>query len=359
MILKFFIKKSASSYFYFVTAIFSVTILAASLLFLANDYSNFKSNASYEIKAQNNNIKQKITDSITYTKQIMTHVGKQISTHDHQDYKAINEILINYRGPNEGLLYWNIFFWVDEKHRVKVSSGMGIISEDVDLSDREYILLSQESPETIHIGNPVIGKLSKFYSIPISYGVINKHHEYLGSLASVLVIDNLESQINNIISDDNVLFAIVSGGGDVITKSTKLGSGKNKILLDEMLQIIKNNPEQELTSGIAHYQRLIDCGLECANYGIVTIYDSNAAAHRNMKRLMIYLLIASFGISVAGFMLFGFYENIIHPIAILSETAQKICRNEPTPQIPKFEVHELNKIANSLSEIDKALWKKK
>lgn len=359
MILKFFTKKSASSYFYCIAAMFSVTILAASLIFLVNDYFNFKSTASYQIRAQNNNIRQKITDSLTHTKQMMSYVGKQISLHNPHDYKFINELLINYRSLQNNLLYWNIFAWVDDMNKVKVSSGIGIINEDIDLSDRDYLLPARETPETIHVGNPVIGKLSKMYLIPISYGIIDNHREYVGAVVAGLVIDNLTAQINNSVSDENVLFAIISGSGEVVTKSTKFDSGPNKTMLDKMVQNIKAYPGQELTSDFAYYQRLIECELECVNYGVITIYDNNAVAHYNMICLVIYLLVACFTISIAGFILFGFYEHIIYPIAILSETAQKICRNEPNRQMPKFEVRELSQLADSLAELDKVLWNKK
>lgn len=334
-------------------------MLAAFLMFLVNDNASFRSAVSYEIKAQNNSVRQKIRDSLTYTKQIMAYVGKQISIHDPHDYKYINELLINYRVPHDGLLYWNVFAWVNENNKVKVASGMGFIREDIDLSDRQYLLLAKENPETTHVGNPLISKLNNTYLIPISYGIINSHREYMGSIVAGLVINNLESQVHNIISDENILFAIIDGSGSVVAKSLKLDEGQNKKILDKILENIKNNPGQELLSGLAYYQRLIECEAECANYGVITIYDNNTITHRNRTRLMIYLLIASFAVSISGFMLFGFYEHVIHPIAILSEAAQKIHNNEPNIHIPKFEVNELNQLANSLEELDKALWKNK
>jgi hypothetical protein len=360
MLLKFISKKSASSYFYFITAIFSVTIIAASLLFLAKDYSNFKANASYEVKAQNNNIRQKVTDSLLYTKQIMSYVGKQISNRNPRDYEFINKLLMNYRSPQGGLLYWNIFAWVDTEKNLRVSSGMGVLDEKIDLSDRDYVLLSRDSVEVMHVGKPIIGKLSKMYIVPISYGITNSHREYVGSLVAGLVVDNIESEINKVISDENILFALITKDGEVVTKSTRIDSGKNKKVFDEIIGNIRKNPNREVSSDFAYYQRVFECSsLECNNYGIVTIYDQSTTSHRSTTRLIVYLLIASFAISIGGFMLFGFYENIIHPIAVLSEISKKIREGTQDDQFPKFEVHELDQLANSLKEIDKALWNKR
>ncbi len=360
MIIKFLIKKSANSYFYFIAAIFSAILLAASLTFLFGEYNDFRSTASYEIRAQNNNINRKITDSLIYTKQIMTYVGRQISTHNPRDYKFINDLLINYRVPSDGLLHWNIFAWVDEKHKVKVSSGLGILDENIDLSDRNYLILARENPLTMHIGNPIIGRISKIHSIPIGYGITNNHREYVGSVIAGISVNNLKSQISSLISGDNVLFAITDGNGEVVIKSENLDSGENKVILEKMLENIKDPSRRELISDFAYFKQLFECDLieECVSYGLITIYDNNTAERRHTMRLMTYSLIASFLIAIVGFVLFGFYEHIIRPIAILSETAQKICRNESNRQIPKFEIDELNQLANSLSEIDKALNKK-
>lgn len=356
MVLKFFIKKSASSYFYFVTAMFSVTILVASLMFLVSDYNNFKENAAYEIKAQNNNIRQKITDSINYTQQIMSYVGRQISIRDHKNLKVINELLMNYRTPKNSLMNWSLFAWVDVENKIKVSSGVGVLPSDIDVSDREYVLLSKENPETVHVGSPIIGRISKFKIIPLGYGVINSHREHIGTVIAGLVIDNLESEINKVISDEDVLFALISDKGEIITKSSRIDLEANKETLESALKKIKTNPNQEIKSDFSFYQKLAGCDFECTNYGILTIYDQSSTAHRNMMRVTTFILIASFSISIAGFMLFAFYEHIVQPIGIISDYAEKIAHNKPGRSQPKFEVPELDKLSKILAEMDKEIW---
>jgi hypothetical protein len=359
MVLKFFIKKSASSYFYFVTAMFSATILIASLMFLVGDYSNFKEDASYEIRDQNNNIRQKITDSINYTQQIMSYVGRQISIRDHKNLKVINELLMNYRTPKNSIMNWGLFAWVDHDNKIKVSSGVGILSNEIDLSDREYVLLAKENPETVHVGSPVIGKVSKFKIIPLGYGVINSHREHIGTVIAGLAIDNLESEINKVISGENVLFAIISDKGEIITKSSRIDAGQNKKIFESAIKKIKANPNQEIKSDFSLYQRLAGCDFECTNYGILTIYDQSSISHRNMMRITTFILIASLAISVAGFMLFAFYEHIVQPIEIISEYAEKIVHNNPDRAQPKFEVPELDNLSKILSEMDQEIWGKK
>jgi len=361
MMLKLLTKKNAGNYFYLVSAIFFVVIISASALFLVNEYFNYKSTATREIKTQNNVIKRKISDSLFYTTQIMSYAGKQIANHDAEDYPFINKLMNNYRNPRSIDLYWNIFAWADTDQKLKVSSGIGVLEDAIDLSDRDYLALSRESPETMQIGLPVIGKLSKVKIIPIGYGVLNSHREYVGSIIAGLVIDNIESEINQILSDENILFAVVASNGDVVMKSVQLENKKNKKIFDKTVEDIRKNPRLELTSDFVYYQQLYRCEeLDCPNYGIITFYDNSTTSYRSLHHTITYLMIASFAISIAGFILFGFYEHIIHPIVILSGAAQKIRHgHQQNHHLPKFEISELNQIAKSLKEIDKELWNKK
>ena len=350
---KFLTKRSASGYFHALTTIFSCTLIATSLVFFFNKRSDFRNTASYEIKTQNHNIRQQITDSLSYSKQIMTYVGKQISIHNVHNYKFINRLLVNYRIPREGMLSWSVFAWVDKNHQLQVSSGIGVFDDPIDLTDRQYIRHAEKNPETMHVGNPIIGRVSKVSSIPMSYGIVNSHREYLGSVIVGLVLNNLESQINSVISNNDVLFAIIDGNGKIAAKSKQLNDGRNKKALDNLMKNIKENSRQEISSNFTYYQRLIECDVDCVNYGIITIYNKDTVAHRESMRWTIYLLIASFSIAVAGFMLFSFYEHIINPISILSKFAYKVSRNEPVRQTPKFKVKELDQLAKAIAVLGK------
>lgn len=357
---KFITKKTAHNYFCFTTGIFLFIILAILALFIVSDYWAFEKEAAYEAKVQNNNIRQKISGTLLYTKHLMSYAARQIAASKSSDYASINKLLMNYRNQQNELLYWDIFAWAGVDQKLRISSGMGILKEPIDISDRDYLAASREIPEIIHVGTPIIGRLSKTRLIPISYGIVNEERKYIGSLIAGLTIENLESEISNALSSGDVLFALVTTKGEIVTKSNGLDNQENRPQFLDLLREIKKNPNREIYSSSAYYNRLSQCSdLECANYGVITLHDKSTTQSYVVAHLIYYLMAAFFAISIGGFILLNFYEHTIYPIAILSDAAQKVSHGQQIPDLPDFDAREFNQIKNSLEEIDKSFWSKK
>lgn len=337
-------------HFYLASSLLAIVIVVFSLTFLINDYFDFKQNIARDIKWQNERIKQKMNDSLLYTRHLMRYIGKQVANHGEHDYKFIANLLASYRTPEDGIMSWSTFSWVDKNYMLVVSSNIGIMNNPADMSKRDYIPLTEKFPENVYFGAQVFGAVSKLWSVPLGYGVVNTHREYIGSVITGIVIENLRMQIENMITNRDVLFAILDSQNRIITSSSALELQDNKNLFDKFLRkLAKENPDKILYKN-CFYQKLDDYP-----YSIVTIYDSKAFGVGENDRLIIYLIAVSMIIAVTGFIFYGFHRNLVSPIIQISALAEKIYRDDPYRKVPKFEVAEIDNLAKSLHKIDQML----
>jgi len=354
------IKKSISAkytsvgHFYLFNSIFAAMIVVFSITFLVNDYVNFKSDIVRDVKWQNERIKQKFTDSLLYTKHIMRYIGKQVANHGEKDYKFINNIMASYRIPEDGIMSWSTFSWANKDHKIVISSNLGIMKDWPSLADRDYIPLTTQHPEVLHLGKMVNGAVSGLWSIPLGYGVVDTHRKYIGAVVTGIVIENLKTQIEKLITNRNIFFAIIDLRDGIITKSSDFDSEEQKIFLDKFLQKIKTSNSKKLLYKTGYYQQLDEYP-----YGIITVYNNKMLISTAEDRFVIYLGIISLIIAFSAFIFYGFHKNLISPIIEVADYAKKIYHGEPDRKIPQFEVSEINDLAKTLSKIDEALLKKR
>jgi hypothetical protein len=333
-------------HFYLVSFVITTAAFLFSAVFLINDYVKFKSDISYDLRIHNERIEQKFTDSLFYTKLIMSYVGRQVSNHDNlNDYKFISNVLNNYRMPENGLMSWSILSWINKDDDIAVSRGIGIVKEKISLSHRDYIKLTKKYSEVIHLGRPIVGALSGLNIVPIGYGVVDTHRQYVGTVISGIVIKNLQSQIEEIIGNPDISFVLIDIRGEVVAKSV------NNNFSDDLLQKVLNRVEKDGLSKFfyknGYYKKLGEYP-----YIIGTIYNKGVISSSSQIRFSIYLMVAFLMLSFISLIFYGFHKKLISPISELSEFANKIYRGDENRKLPKFEVKEMNDLANTLSKID-------
>lgn len=338
-------------HFYLTSFLLTLTAFIFSIVFLINDHINLYDRMLDDVKAHNERIEQKFSDSLIYTKLIMSYAGRQISNYDKKDDLVfIRNLLVSYRIPEKGLTSWSIFSWVDADHQLTVSSGLGVLKEKKDLSARDYILMTKQYPETIQIGAPVFGILSKLWSIPLGYGVVDTHRKYIGAVVTGIIIENLKSQIEDLITNRHIFFAIVDSKNQVVAKSLALESGENKIFLNKFLQKITADGGERLKYKYGYYQKLEDY-----SYGIITIYDSKVLFSLLNDNLITYLAAIFSFLAFMSFVFYSFHNSITTSISEISHFVEKIFRDEPNRKIKKFEIDEMEELAQKLRKLDSKL----
>ena len=334
-------------HFYLISSILAIAAFLFSAAFLLNDYVKFKSDISNDLKANNERVEQKFSDSLFYTRLIMSYVGRQVSNNGNpRDYKFIKNVLNSYRMPENGLMSWSILSWANPEHKIVISRGAGILKESKDLSHRDYIPSTRSNPETIQTGKPVKGIISNLYSIPMGYGVIDTHRKYIGAVISGIVIKNVQSQIEDLIDNPNISFALVDIRKPTILVSSALAAIDEKKIKQALIKL-KNNQLNKLSYKNAYYKRI-----KGYPYVIATIYNKTVIDSNSQIRFAIYLMVIFLLLSFLSLILYGFHSKIINPIFELSEFAKKIHHGDYPRKTPKFEVKEMNDLAKNLHKID-------
>ncbi|MBM3579617.1 MAG: hypothetical protein FJX34_02445 [Alphaproteobacteria bacterium] len=360
MLLKFFknisLKQTTNANFYIIASFCFTTVSIFSLLLLGNDYYRFRHNISYDTKIQNSHIRDTINSSLSYSKLVITQLGNKIAKKGNLDYKNIEPLLLNYHVPQIQNSYAGDFNfgWVDTNNKVRFSSDLGTVDEVVDLSDRDYIKLTQLSPGTVYLGDPVIGKLSKLRVIPVAYGVSDSS-KYYGTMVAGMAIESLELRIREAISDKNVLFALIAKNGELAMQSVAINNHSNRNLFNKVLEQVRKNPNQEIWSDFFYYRQLNECSSDCIDYGIITIYDQDAALANGTYPFLLYLFSSLLILAITCYLLFGIYENVLSPLKQISDFAQRITYGRRQEKLPTFEVKEINIMADALNKINREL----
>lgn len=346
---------SSTRQFYFILLLLSAIGFVFSLSFLINDRMNLRSKIFDDVKSHNERIEQKFSDSLLYTKLIMSYVGRQIANYDKKhDLNFIRNLLVSYHIPENGLMSWSIFSWADENHQLVVSSGIGVLREKKDLSMRDYMIQSRQHPDNIEIGAPVYGVLSRLWSIPIGYGVLDTHRQYIGSVVTGIIVENLRSQIESLITNRHIFFAIVDGKNQVITMSEALESERNKEFLNKFLEKINESGSQNMQYKYGYYQKLP--GYE---HGVITIYDREFLFETLNDKLMSLLSVIFFFMILIAFISYSFHRTVTESIAQLSSYIDKMPHPDLERKIRKFEIAEIDQLAQKLRQLDSTISRNK
>ncbi len=339
--------------FYFLSILSILMILISSSIFLVSDYFNFKLNSERVLKEQNERIRNRLLESLEQTRYTSERIGRQIlikhsntSKSDPLDYKFIDSLLIGYRDSNNDINSWSTFSWADKNYNLVVSSNVGVIKESIDMSHRDYIPLTKKYPYQMHLGKPVIGVISKLWSIPAGYGITDQRGNYLGAVITGIVIDGLRDRILNSVSDYGIAFAIVDAKGEVLTGSEGFDSNKTKKFIHKLKKQI-DKKSFEYANGL--YQ-----AVSGYPYGVVTFYKNNVLQESAETRLIIYIILASLIVAFVAFVFFIFYQNLIAPVFELSELAAKVSRGEKLSHpVPNFKITQINSLAKIIRDADR------
>lgn len=335
--------------FYLIVLPTLLMVFLCSVFFLIVNCLSTKSDIREMLSEQNSRARFALLDSLNYTKFITASIGKQISinyaSHKKFDYNFIANLLAGYRDSSNQMISWSTFSWADKRHNLLVSSNIGIVKKTVSVAERDYIALTQQYPGQIHFGKPVIGVISKAWSIPAGYGVVDQRQEYLGAVITGVILEGLRNRIATAMNNPAVVFAVVDKYGKVLAKSQAFDLNAAKDFLPKIanLHVLDN-----LAEGNFFYQNLNEYP-----YGIVTFYNPGAAGW-SFKYMNYYLMILPLFTLIMLLIFHLIYRDFIAPIAQISSAAERIVRGEEMiEKMPHFKIREMRHIAKMVNILEK------
>ena len=113
---------------------------------------------------------------------------------------------------------YGLFAWIGPGQKVRVSSNKGILEQPTDVSDRAYLVKSMAVPWKIHIGDPIEGRVSEKWIIPLVMGLTDNRGKYLGTLVISLDIDGITRKAGTVIGEEGLSFAILNESLTLLTQ---------------------------------------------------------------------------------------------------------------------------------------------
>lgn len=307
-------------------------------------YDNYASKKQIRniLTSESQRLISKFDDSLSYTKHIMGYIGDQIQRNNAATkYNFINQLLISYRVPNNELMSWSTFSWVDHNGHLIISSNQGVNLKDYgDLLKRDYMPKTVLYPKTIQTGSPVYGVKSKLWSVPIGYGVVSDKGEYLGAVVTGIVTDGLKNKLSEIIKNDQVLFILIDErSSDIVTKSDNI----DEYIVKKILHKIElNKSEQTILDDLFYYKKMSNYP-----YSIVTLY----LPINEYNQWFTYLLLISIITFLVVLPVVLFKKKLILPIIELSKIAEDISSDKNPKFMKKSNIKEIDNLAKQLENI--------
>ncbi len=324
-----------------------ISLITFYLSFCAYDNFISQQKIKSDLIVSNQKISRKIDDSLAYTNHIMKYIGDQIvRSNAKNNYKFINKLLISYRIPNNDLLSWSTFSWVDENFHLVVSSNVGIDTKNFgDLSKRDYMPNTVLYPNTLQLGQPVFGVKSNLWSIPIGYGVVDGQNKYIGSVVTGIVIDGFGNKLKEVLGDDNLLYVVIDERtGTEVIKSDKL----DKILIQKILREIQYLDNSKSFYGkFFYYQKINNYP-----YAIITIYSPKYYHKWIKERRIIYSLLFIGMMTIFLIPLIIFRNKLIIPVIQLSEASKSITSDKKINFDIKSNIKEIKELEKQLKNLE-------
>lgn len=248
------------------------------------------------------------------------------------------------------------FFWVNTDQMIVLSSRKGVLKKPIEVSDRDYLKKAITTPWTVHIGQPVEGRASNRWVMPMAIGLSNEQGDFLGALVISLDINSFSKDINHVIQHEGISFAITNEAFTLLTEISEHPHFFQKFFNLQTLAKIdfKTHPK-----GVYSQTNLMKPGTIYAFYEksleypyiIFVGYDSTLSAHAIrgilLPRLLQIIVITAFLVSI----LWTVRKRIIQPVITLTKLTSRIIHGEKfSPVMAKGPI-EIENLAAEISRI--------
>jgi two-component system sensor histidine kinase ChiS len=337
-----------------------LVIVVFMLLVVWFAYKTYKEQSSSILRTlenQTSRINSVFIDAIDYTAQSMSYMGKQLERNG-TDPTYINKLFETYRVPNNEIVAYSTFSWVDKNYNLTVSSNKGIMPNPDNLASRDYIPATVNYPYKIQLGSPVYGSTSKLWSIPAGMGIVNTRGRHLGTIVTGFVISSLNQKLEKAINNDSVNFILLDKDFVLIAASSHIKSDNQ--LLNTLRKVVTATiSTSKMRSGVLSAPTLFNNDNQFAYYQatgrypytIITIYDktlSNALINRAILEFILQSLVIA---ALIILLLYMTRKLLLSPILTLSGIADNITKGNLDTPIPQFYSIEINNLAQQLQNI--------
>lgn len=262
---------------------------------------------------------------------LLESLGRQIQAMGPNNRESIAQLFLSF-AKTEGPKSSN-FSWVNKDQQLVISSNLGVLAKPIDVSDRDYVKKSIAEPWKVHIGRPIMGRLSQKMVLPLSLGLTDNSGTYVGSVIIAVDIQIMTDDVARVIKDSGVNFAITNMALTLITDTP----AAEKFFTDtfDINQLARIDFTQS-TSGEYSKPALFDRHKIFSYYErssrypfIIFVGEDSAHSAESIRNMLLPRLFQLFVIALfLLFVLWTVRRRIIHPVMQLTYRASSIVRGE-------------------------------
>lgn len=331
--------------------LFTLVILSAWITW--STYTAQSKRIIEDLRKEASRIDNTLTHELANTEFLLRVMSKQVAAIPPGNTTAIARLLQAYHEPGNVVALWA---WTNAKQELAVSSNVGVLDTPVNVADREHIQKALDEPGQVQISEPIAGRVSKRWVIPISIGVTDDTGRQTGVLAASIDIGAITSELSYIAKRDGISIAIISKNLVHLTEVSNTPNFVDTYFPKQLLSSIniKNAP-----SGVVSKARLLSREeiyayyQESARYPYILLvgYDNTYADTAIREQLMPRLLqIGSITLFLIIF-LWIVRVRILNPIVELEEITANLTRGKPyTHKAPRGPV-EIDALALQIGKV--------
>ncbi|MDE3015327.1 MAG: hypothetical protein KGI29_00175 [Pseudomonadota bacterium] len=169
-------------------------------------YAQYGARIASDLDKQSIRIEYALGDEMENASYLLTALGRDIVLDPDRNLTALAQILKSFDSREST---YTLFSWVTPKHYLVISSSKGVLDSPIDVSDRDYIKKMTE-PWKMVIGQPVRGRASEHWVIPLAMGLTDNTGKFIGTLLISIDIRALVDHIGALVRHDGISFSIVN-----------------------------------------------------------------------------------------------------------------------------------------------------
>lgn len=248
-----------TDYLSFASIIFlSITLLCIAIGWILQ--SNLSKQAQDGVSQEAHRIKKEIVYLFEQIRHFMSYFGKEMVKSDPVDlfleWQKVIKTFENQTGGKKSFL-WPDFGWINAEHQQILNTRSGVLATPIDSSIREYTYLGPKFPWTLHFSSPgpaIPVDTNGIWVLPMGMGITDDNGVYLGSVGAAFHIPDLIKNIERVIKDRNIEFAVLDRKGNIIlqTLGRKLNE-KQDHLTDLQMIAMKNTENRDIFPSLPFY----------------------------------------------------------------------------------------------------------
>jgi signal transduction histidine kinase len=202
--------------FALLSAMIIFVLLLVSLWIVYKTYQSHSKDILQQLENEAIRIDRALIIEIEEASYLLESIGRQIDT-KRTDLEPQIQRLFGSFASNQPLR-GSEFYWIDANQRITISGHAGALAEPIEIADRDYMKRALTTPWKIHIGQPVEGRVSGAWVIPIAMGIASADNEFIGAVSISLNIKQLSDVISNVIKEPEIDYAITNTSFTLLTQ---------------------------------------------------------------------------------------------------------------------------------------------